>query len=352
MKLTVRIFRRRLIFKLPAATSRGLYHEHLAHYVLLRRKDAPEIFGIGECSPLPGLSCDFFVDYETILAEQSHRLEETSRLDKESLRPYPSMLFGLETALRHLEQGSLKLWDSPFSRGERGLAINGLIWMGDFGFLREQIEAKLGQGFSCLKLKIGALDFNREIALLASIRRRFSVDKIILRVDANGAFTPREALDKLKRLTELQLHSIEQPIRAGQWAEMARLVSQSPLPIALDEELIGLHTPAAKKEMLERIRPDFLVLKPTLHGGFSGVEEWTDLAQQLGLGWWATSALESNLGLNAVAQWSAAHADEKPQGLGTGGLYINNLACPLVVRGERLWFDLAGPTPVETDLAE
>lgn len=352
MKLTVRLFRRRLIFKHPVATSRGLYHEHLAHYVLLRRKDAPEFFGIGECSPLPGLSCDFFVDYGTILAEQSHRLEETSRLDKESLRPYPSILFGLETALRHLEQGSLKLWDSPFSRGERGLTINGLIWMGDSGFLREQIEAKLGQGFSCLKLKIGALDFNRELALLASIRRRFSADKIILRVDANGAFAPREALDKLKRLTELQLHSIEQPIRAGQWVEMARLASQSPLPIALDEELIGLHTPAAKKEMLECIRPSFLVLKPTLHGGFSGVKEWTDLAQQLGLGWWVTSALESNLGLNAVAQWSAAYADEKPQGLGTGSLYINNLACPLVVRGERLWFDPTGPMPVETDLAE
>jgi o-succinylbenzoate synthase len=353
VNLQTRILRRKLIFRRAARTSRGVYHEHLARYVLLRNNDNPEQTGIGECSPLPDLSCDYSSDYEQVLLEQCRLLEKTGRLDAELLRPYPSILFGLETALRHFEQAQgqqnsvakWQLWDSAFSRGERGLIVNGLIWMGDIPFMAGQIENKLSQGFSCLKLKIGSLNFEDELALLASIRKRFPASVITLRVDANGAFAPDEALDKLNRLAELELHSIEQPIRAGQWEAMALLALKSPMPIALDEELIGTHSLKDKYRLLDYIKPQFIVLKPTLHGGFSGVEEWVELAENMGIRWWATSALESNIGLNAIAQWAALRAGGNAQGLGTGGLYENNVPMPLLMRGEHLWLEPEGSFP-------
>jgi L-alanine-DL-glutamate epimerase-like enolase superfamily enzyme len=230
------------------------------------------------------------------------------------------------------------LWDTPFSRGEQGIPINGLIWMGSYEYMETQIREKLDQGFTCIKLKIGAIGFEEELALLKKIRKEYSPETVTLRVDANGAFDPSDALEKLKRLSELGLHSIEQPIRAGQWKALQGLIKNAPLPIALDEELIGVHAVNEKEALLDRLNPPFLVLKPTLHGGMSGCGEWIRLAHARGIGWWMTSALESNIGLNAVAQWCATLDNPVHQGLGTGLLYRDNLPMPLVIEGEKLWF--------------
>jgi o-succinylbenzoate synthase len=263
-------------------------------------------------------------------------------MDANSLRPYPSILFGLETAFRQYETGSFRLWDTPFSRGEKGIPVNGLIWMGDYRKMAEQIENKLKDGFRCIKLKIGAIRFDDELSLLRRIRSRFPAKEITLRVDANGAFPPGEALDRLKQLAQWDIHSIEQPIPPGQWDAMARLAAETPIPIALDEELIGWNRPEDKRRLLETIRPQYIILKPSLHGGISGCREWIDEAGRLGTGWWITSALESNIGLNAIAQWTAAvlphPSGESFQGLGTGGLFTNNINMPLEVRKDCLWF--------------
>jgi len=300
--------------------------------------DAPGRFGIGECAPLPDLSCDALPDYEFHLQKACLDFETTGKIDYEGLRPYPSILFGLETALLHFERGSFALWDTPFSRGEAGIPINGLIWMGTYEEMSLQIEEKIRLGYTCIKLKIGAIDFERELALIGQIRQRFSPETMTLRVDANGAFSPEDAPSKLARLSELGLHSIEQPIRAGQWAEMAALTASSPIPIALDEELIGCHLPADKRRLLQDIKPQFIVLKPSLHGGIQGCTEWIELAEDLNIGWWITSALESNIGLNAIAQWTATLGNPMQQGLGTGLLYTNNVEMPLEIRRDLLFY--------------
>ena len=232
-----------LTFKQPAGTSRGVYTTRKLWEVRIRKEDEPSVIGIGECAPLPDLSCYYGVDYEITLSKACLDLEHEGYVDTESLRHYPSILFGLETAMRHYEQGGWRHYDTPFSRGQAGIPINGLIWMGDYKYMLEQVEEKMKEGFRCVKLKIGAIDFDRELSLLKHIRAHFSAKEIELRVDANGAFTPSEAMDKLKRLAEMDLHSIEQPIRAGQLEEMAHLAAESPLPIALDEELIGCNAP-------------------------------------------------------------------------------------------------------------
>ncbi len=339
--LKIRIIPYTLQFKRPAGTSRGVYHDHKVWYVVVTSASDPERWGVGECAPLFDLSCDYNEDYERNLQHFCRKLEEEGKLDIETLRPFPSILFGLETALRQLEQGSFSLWDTAFAKGEKGIPINGLIWMGDYGYMLEQIESKLAQGFRCIKLKIGAIDFEQELDLLRYIRRHVSTRRLTLRVDANGAFSPADALDKLKRLAELDLHSIEQPIRAGQWNEMARLTASTPLPIVLDEELIGVNNPEEKKRLLETIRPQYIILKPTLHGGISGCNEWIELAEKMNIRWWITSALESNIGLNAIAQWCATFDNPMPQGLGTGALYTNNVEMPLLIKGDCLWYDLS-----------
>ncbi|OUO52891.1 o-succinylbenzoate synthase [Parabacteroides sp. An277] len=326
-----------LHFKQPAGTSRGIYTTRKVWYLRLTSDEQPERFGIGECAPLPNLSCDDLPNYELLLAKACREAEQAGGVDPESLRPYPSILFGLETAFRHYARGTTDLWDTPFSRGEQGIPINGLIWMGSYKSMLEQIERKMQAGFRCIKLKIGAIGFDDELALLKIIRRHFSADEMELRVDANGAFSVPEAPDKLRRLAELDLHSIEQPIRAGQWDAMASLARTSPLPIALDEELIGIGTEAQKKQLLECIRPSYIILKPSLHGGMAGAMEWIRLADGLGIGWWVTSALESNIGLNALAQWCATLPTSLPQGLGTGSLFTDNIPMPLEVRGDELW---------------
>lgn len=327
---------RTLHFRQPAGTSRGVYTTRRVWYLHLTSDSQPGREGIGECAPLPNLSCDDLPHYEQLLSSLCQEAAQ-SGIDYERLRPYPSILFGLETAFRHFERGTASLWDTPFSRGEQGIPINGLIWMGSYTQMLAQIEAKMQAGFRCIKLKIGAIHFEEELSLLKMIRRHFSAKEIELRVDANGAFSPAEALEKLQRLSELDLHSIEQPIRAGQWDSMARLSQLSPLPIALDEELIGVHSTSRKKELLETIHPQYIILKPSLHGGLRGSQEWIAAASQLGIGWWITSALESNIGLNAIAQWCATLHNPLPQGLGTGALFTDNIPMPLEVRGDELW---------------
>ena len=318
MDCKVEIIPRLLHFRQPAGTSRGIYTTRKVWYLHLTSPDFPGRVGIGECAPLPALSCDDLPDYEVILAKACRRLEERQgRLDVDSLCDYPSILFGLETAIRHFFAGSWALCDTAFSRGEAGIPINGLIWMGDFDKMLSQIEKKMEAGFRCIKLKIGAINFEEELALLRHIRTRFSSKEIELRVDANGAFSPVDAMEKLKRLSELDLHSIEQPIRAGQWEEM---------------------TLEGKQKLLSAIRPQYIILKPSLHGGVCGGNEWISEAEKRQIGWWITSALESNIGLNAIAQWCATFDNPLPQGLGTGLLFTDNVEMPLEIRKDCLWF--------------
>lgn len=339
MSYLIDVHSRYLHFKKPAGTSRGVYTQRKSWFIHLSSTESPERIGIGECAPLPNLSCDDVPEYEEVLSNACQRFMETGSIDIEGLRNYPSILFGLETALRQYQANSTALWDTPFSRSEVGIPINGLIWMGSYKEMIEQVEAKIKAGFRCIKLKIGAIDFEEELNILRIIRQHFTAKEIELRVDANGAFSPFDAMDKLKHLAELDLHSIEQPIRAGQWEEMARLTSSTPLPIALDEELIGCNQPEKKAELLTAIQPEYIILKPSLHGGIQGGEEWIKEAEKRQIGWWITSALESNIGLNAIAQWCATFKNPLPQGLGTGALFTDNIDMPLEIRQDCLWYN-------------
>lgn len=339
MTYQIQVIPRLLHFKQPAGTSRGVYTTRQVWYIHLTSTAYPGRVGVGECAPLPALSCDDCPDYANRLAEICRAIEQADgAVDWEALRPYPSIIFGLECAFLHLQTGSWQLFETSFSRSECGIPINGLIWMGDYRQMLRQIEDKMALGYRCIKLKIGAIKFDEELELLRHIRARFSPSDIELRVDANGAFSPHEAYDKLCRLSEYELHSIEQPLRAGQWDDLARLIERSPLPVALDEELIGHHTVEAKTALLSALHPSYLVLKPSLHGGMRGSDEWITLAEEQQIGWWATSALESNIGLNAIAQWCATHPNSLPQGLGTGLLFTDNVELPLEIRQDSLWY--------------
>lgn len=337
--IKINIVSKLLHFKQPAGTSRGVYNTRKVWYIECYENKDPMHKGVGECAPLPKLSCDDVPNYADILRAVCRTVEENNgEIDKEALRSYPSILFGLETAMRHYEMESTALWNTSFSRGETGIPINGLIWMGNYREMLQRIETKMEAGFRCIKLKIGAINFDEELSLLKYIRQHFSAKEVELRVDANGAFTPGDALDKLKRLAELDLHSIEQPIRAGQWEEMAQLCEKTPLPIALDEELIGCNTPDIKQKLLQSIHPQYIIIKPSLHGGIMGGEEWIREAEKRQIGWWITSALESNIGLNAVSQWCATFNNPLPQGLGTGMLFTDNIEMPLEIRKDCLWY--------------
>ena len=340
------IVEKTLHFKVPAGTSRGIYTTRRVWYVLFTDHNSSRV-GIGECAPLPDLSCDNLADYEVKLQEFAHQTAHTRTIDLCALREYPSMLFGLETALAHLRAGALSFWNTAFAKGRLGIPINGLIWMGRHQEMLTRIELKMRQGFRCLKLKIGAIDFELELSLLHTIRKQFPADKLELRVDANGAFSPSDVKDKLQALSAYGLHSIEQPIRAGQWELMHNLCITSPIPIALDEELIGVNQPEIKQTLLQSIRPQYIILKPSLHGGFSGCCEWMRYADALNVQYWATSALESNIGLNAIAQWAAAVMPEAVvQGLGTGQLFTDNIPCGLSLQGDLLYFDPASDLPI------
>ncbi|GJG30089.1 o-succinylbenzoate synthase [Hallella multisaccharivorax DSM 17128] len=318
-----------------------MYTTHLSYYVTVE-KDG--VRGVGECSVLPDLSCDALPRerYEAVLRKACTWVERTGGIPYELLRPYPSILFGLETAFAQLDAGgSEALSQTPFARGEEGITINGLVWMGTFEEMAARLEEKLRKGFHCVKLKVGAIDFGHELDLVRYIRERFTCEQVELRVDANGGFAPDNALERLTALADYGIHSIEQPIRQRQWREMAQLCLRSPLPIALDEELIGVNQPEQKARLLDAIHPAFIVLKPSLHGGMRGCREWIRLARERGVGSWITSALESNVGLNAIAHLCAEVYGPHitmPQGLGTGQLYIDNVVMPLKIVRDQLWF--------------
>ena len=336
IKITPRTFH----FQHPAGTSRVIYTERKSWMLEMTNDDLPGRKGIGECAPLPELSCDDIPEYEKTLRAVCDRFEQEGAIDYPMMRPYPSMLFGLETALLNLQSGSDILFDNDFSRGKVGITINGLVWMGDYDTMLRRIEEKLQQGFHCIKLKIGAIEFEKELDMVKRIRERFSHHEVQLRVDANGGFTFDEALYKLELLAQYAIHSIEQPIKAKQWGYMAELCRESPLPIALDEELIGINISEMKAHVLNIIKPAYIVLKPSLHGGMKGVREWVDIANRQGIRSWITSALESNVGLNAVAQLAAdiyGTSGIMPQGLGTGQLFTDNIPMRLEVKGEKLY---------------
>ncbi|MCK0145465.1 o-succinylbenzoate synthase [Arenibacter sp. F26102] len=323
-----------LEFKRPSGTSRGIMTHKETFFIILEKNKK---FGIGECGILKGLSVDDVPDYEERLKWTCDNINLGKKRLWEALMDYPSIQFGVEQAFLSLNsQNPFLLYPSEFTENNSPIAINGLIWMGDEHFMLQQIQQKLEEGFKCIKLKIGAIDFEKEIALLKSIRNKYSEKEIELRVDANGAFLPSEAMDKLERLSQFDLHSIEQPIKAGNPNEMKRLCSNTPIPIALDEELIGVTHVTEKEKLLQTIKPEYIILKPSLIGGFRGSLEWIEIADAHNIKWWVTSALESNIGLNAIAQWTYTLNNNLPQGLGTGGLYNNNFDCPLTLENGTL----------------
>mgnify|MGYP001078576726 FL=1 len=339
MTLKASFEKRVFTFKRPGGTSRGVMTQKKAWFISVWDEKNPSNVGIGECSIIEGLSPDYESDaqYESrldyVIRNINNFLDDSSRLKDE-----PSILFGLEMARLDFESGGKRLfYDTNFYHGKDMIPINGLIWMGEPSFMAEQIEAKLAQGFSCIKMKIGAIDFEQEIKLLKGIRKDYNKDQITLRVDANGAFTPGDAAQKLKRLAELDIHSIEQPIKPKQWKEMYKLCKANHLPIALDEELIGVNEREDKIDLLDSIRPQYIILKPSLMGGFHGTAEWIRLAEERHIPWWITSALESNIGLDAIAQFTSQYQVTLPQGLGTGSLYTNNIESTLAIEKGRIY---------------
>jgi o-succinylbenzoate synthase len=324
----------RLEFKQASGTSRGILKSKETWFIKIEDEHAT---GFGECGMFRGLSCDDRPDFESKLKWVCHHIDLGLEQLLIELIDFPSIQFGLEMAfLDLLSDSSNVLFPSKFTSGKASIPINGLIWMGDEQFMKSQIRSKIDAGFNCLKIKIGAIDFDTELSLIKAIRKEYDVETIELRVDANGAFSPLEAMEKLKRLSDFNLHSIEQPIRQGQFDAMAELCAHAPLPIALDEELIGIHDVTKRGLLLQTINPQYIILKPTLIGGFSGSQSWIDIAEKQSVDWWITSALESNIGLNAIAQWTYQLNVNRPQGLGTGALYTNNIEAPLKIDNGRL----------------
>lgn len=369
----IEISERTLHFKQPAGTSRGVYTTRHSYYLTLTSDEMPGVEGMGECATLPDLSCDAKPEYEMTLRQVCQMVEQMGRIPYDMIRAYPSITFGLETAFAsffdeakkklgamNLSEGKtsveilkeagvsvpmgmenlVNLFDSPFGRGEEGITINGLVWMGTYEEMLARLEEKLQAGFHCVKLKIGAIDFFKELDLIKRIRDVYTKEQVELRVDANGGFLPENAMSQLEALAKYDIHSIEQPIKQHQWPKMAQLCRETPLPIALDEELIGVNVRSMKEALLDTIRPQYIILKPSLHGGIYGCNEWIQLANQRGIGSWITSALESNIGLNAIAHYAAKvyGPDVKmSQGLGTGQLFTDNIPMPLEIRGDKLF---------------
>ena len=369
----IEISERTLHFKQPAGTSRGVYTTRHSYYLTLTSDELPGVEGVGECATLPDLSCDAKPEYAVTLRQVCQMVEQMGRIPYDMIRAYPSITFGLETAFASFFDAAKKfleivpaegassssemlkqkgvsvpagmenltdLFDSPFGRGEEGITINGLVWMGTYEEMLARLEEKLQAGFHCVKLKIGAIDFFKELDLIKRIRDVYTKEQVELRVDANGGFLPENAMSQLEALAKYDIHSIEQPIRQHQWPRMAQLCRETPLPIALDEELIGVNVRSMKEALLDTIRPQYIILKPSLHGGIYGCNEWIQLADQRGIGSWITSALESNIGLNAIAHYAAKVYGpnvQMPQGLGTGQLFTDNIPMPLEIRGDQLF---------------
>lgn len=325
-----------LHFKQPSGTSRGVLTDKETWFLVLEKNGKK---GIGECGILRGLSADDRPDYEEKLQWVCENIHLGIEKLWEELIEFPSIQFGVEMAFLSLQsENPFVLLPSKFTSGAASMVINGLVWMGDEAFMIRQIEEKIEQGFRCIKLKIGAIDFEKEKALLRFIRQNFDAETIEIRVDANGAFSENEALDKINQITGFQIHSIEQPIQKNNTDTMSVLCKNTQLPIALDEELIGVFSVADKEALLQKVRPQYIILKPSFVGGFRGTAEWIALAEKYQIGWWITSALESNIGLNAIAQFTFLQNNPMPQGLGTGGLYTNNFESPLQVSQGQLWY--------------
>lgn len=334
--MTAKYFRYLLEFKRPSGTSRGVLHEKETFIFEVEENGKK---GTGECAIFRGLSFDDRPDYEEKLQWLCDNISQDDQYLKEQLMEFPSIWFGYEQAILNLKHGGNLYFPSEFTEGKASIMINGLIWMGDIHYMEEQIREKLQLGFHCIKLKIG-VDWKSEHRILQELRSKFSKDELELRVDANGGFSREEAEIVLQQLADLHIHSIEQPIKAGNWNAMASLCAGTPTPIALDEELIGITDPLEKKKLLESIKPQYIILKPALAGGFSGSDEWISLAEEQNIGWWITSALESNIGLNAIAQYTYTNKNPMPQGLGTGSLFVNNFESNLELRNELLWFKI------------
>ena len=369
----IEISERTLHFKQPAGTSRGVYTTRHSYYLTLTSDELPGVEGVGECATLPDLSCDAKPEYAVTLRQVCQMVEQMGRIPYDMIRAYPSITFGLETAFASFFDAAKKfleivpaegassssemlkqkgvsvpagmenlvdLYDSPFGRGEEGITINGLVWMGTYEEMLARLEEKLQAGFHCVKLKIGAIDFFKELDLIKRIRDVYTREQVELRVDANGGFLPENAMSQLEALAKYDIHSIEQPIKQHLWPKMAQLCRETPLPIALDEELIGVNVRSMKEALLDTIRPQYIILKPSLHGGIYGCNEWIQLADQRGIGSWITSALESNIGLHAIAHYAAKVYGpnvQMPQGLGTGQLFTDNIPMPLEIRGDQLF---------------
>ncbi len=326
-----------LNFKQASGTSRGVMHTKETYFLII--EDNGKI-GIGECGLFKGLSYDDKLDYSDKLQWVCDNVDLGVDALWNELREWPSIQFGIEQAFLSLQSDNpFVLFPSRFTESIKAIPINGLVWMGSPEFMKQQIADKIANGFNCIKIKIGAIDFNEELNLIAGIRNDFSLEMIEIRVDANGGFDSTNALDKINQLSEFKLHSIEQPIKQNQYDSMAELCKTTPIPIALDEELIGVTKLQDKENLLQKIKPQYIILKPSLVGGFKGSQEWIDIAEKLGIGWWITSALESNIGLNAIAQWTFTLENKMPQGLGTGGLFTNNFDTNLYVKNGHLWFD-------------
>ena len=345
MSLRATYSRKVFRFNFKARTSRGLMKDKISWFIKIHFRDKPGVFGLGEGGPLPGLSVDDTPDFEPVLARVVEEINSSSFEvdDFEALlnlvpHRFPSILFGLETALLDLQHGGNRiLYDNGFLKGEP-IPINGLVWMGEMDFMMDQINKKIAQGFNCLKLKVGGLDFDRECDILHYIRKKYFREDITIRLDANGAFKIDEVLFKLEEMAKFRIHSIEQPIKAG-LPEMEELCRKSPIPVAFDEELIGIGPGKNKAGLLQKLKPQFIVLKPTLHGGLRGCAEWITIAEGLNIGWWITSALESSIGLNAICQFTANYQINIPQGLGTGMIYENNIDSPLTVKEGKIFYD-------------
>jgi o-succinylbenzoate synthase len=323
-----------LQFKRPGGTSRGVLHEKET-FILEISEDGKK--GIGECALFRGLSFDDRPDYEDKLQWLCEHIHLNPEALKEALKQFPSIWFGYEQAILNLKEGGKLYFPSEFTERKAAIIINGLIWMGDIAYMQEQIQDKLDQGFHCIKLKIG-VDWESEYKILQELRAKFSSDLLELRVDANGGFIKDEASTVLQQLADLHIHSIEQPIKAGNLNDMAELCAKTPIPIALDEELIGIIGFNEKRRLLEIVKPQYIILKPSMIGGISGSDEWIALAEEQNIGWWITSALESNIGLNAIAQYTFTKKNPMPQGLGTGALFTNNFESDLELKGELLYF--------------
>ena len=336
--LKARYTKHTLKFRFQATTSRGVLKEKESWFIFLYSEKKPFRFGIGECSLFPGLSIDDNENFESKLKSVCESINLNTYDFKNRLYDYPSIQFGLEMALKDIENGGDHiLFPSSFTSGKDYIPINGLIWMGQSEWMKEQITQKIAEGFQCIKIKIGALDLDNELSIIEEIRKNFPPEKLEIRVDANGAYSKDEVFEIINRLSVLDIHSIEQPILPGQLDEMAQLCKVSLIPVVLDEELLGVKSFENKNKLLEIIRPQYIVLKPSLLGGFKSCEEWIKIAKKFKIGWWITSALESNIGLNAITQWTYTLGNKLYHGLGTGQLYINNFQSPLGVGQGRLY---------------